>query len=53
MEFILSVISLCDLLFDMSDNWTTAYFHNDIHHPMFIHLRLFFMLRDLRILLII
>lgn len=53
MEFVLSFISLVDFILDYIFNWTDFYFKGSINDQSFIWLRLAFILRDFRILLII
>jgi hypothetical protein len=52
-EFIVSVISLIDLIIDFYFSWFDKYLAATEENEYFILYRLFFILRDLRILLII
>jgi len=53
LEFTISFLSLADLIFDRFFHWTDYYYFKDVNYPFFIYLRLAFMSRDFRVLLII
>lgn len=52
-EFVISFLSLIDLIADRVFSWTDYYYFKDVNYQYFIYLRLAFMSRDFRVLLII
>lgn len=52
-EFCVSFVSLIDLILDFQYNWFRLYLSSKESDAHFIYLRLFFIQRDIRILLII
>lgn len=51
--FVIMAISLLDLLLDLQLDWVSLYIHSTHYKPHFQLLRLFFMLRDFRMILIL
>lgn len=53
MEFIFVIISIIDFSLDMKYDWVFKYARINRNDPLFIWLRLFYVFRDLRMILII
>ena len=53
LEFSIALVSLIDLIIDKTLGWTDEYYYETVNDKNFILLRLAFVLRDIRILLII
>jgi hypothetical protein len=53
LEFLVTIISVLDFIIDVELNWFKTYVNSSISDPYLIPIRLFFTLRDIRVLLII